>query len=323
MLNMVRKTTEEFICEARKVHGDKYDYSGVVYINSTTPVSIYCKEHGAFEQRPDNHLYGKGCKKCGRLSSGKTKTKTTNDFIEEATKVHGSFYSYKLVNYTKDNAEVVIICPLHGKFEQLPTHHLKGSGCPCCGGSKKLTREDFIERSKQVHGCFYIYKDVQYITSSSPVIIECPVHGKFKQIPAHHMRGIGCPSCAYEKHPGKYGPWWLNRNHENKEEDCIIYLLMMFNDTEKFLKLGITSKDINKRYPSKSQTGGYKYTMIKRKKTSLESAILTEMKASIDLSKSKYTPKARFGGKTECYKMDAEDKIKALINSCESKGELT
>ena len=40
-----RKTTEEFIAQAQKVHGDKYDYSLVVYVDSLTPVTIRCPEH--------------------------------------------------------------------------------------------------------------------------------------------------------------------------------------------------------------------------------------------------------------------------------------
>ena len=58
--------TEEFIRRARLVHGDKYDYSKVVYVNSTTDVCIICPIHGEFWQRPAEHLRGKGCVKCGQ-----------------------------------------------------------------------------------------------------------------------------------------------------------------------------------------------------------------------------------------------------------------
>ena len=60
----VRKTTEQFIEKARQVHGDKYDYSKVEYVNSATKVCIICPEHGEFWQRPHNHLMGKGCCAC-------------------------------------------------------------------------------------------------------------------------------------------------------------------------------------------------------------------------------------------------------------------
>jgi hypothetical protein len=60
-------TTREFIKRARRVHGDRYDYSRVNYINAKVNIIIGCSDHGWFVQRPDNHLYGKkGCSLCAR-----------------------------------------------------------------------------------------------------------------------------------------------------------------------------------------------------------------------------------------------------------------
>ena len=58
--------TTEFVRRARVIHGDKYDYSKVVYVNSKTKVCIICKEHGEFWQTPAKHLQGYGCSKCNR-----------------------------------------------------------------------------------------------------------------------------------------------------------------------------------------------------------------------------------------------------------------
>lgn len=55
---------EEFIEIARQVHGDKYDYSKVEYINNHTDICIICPKHGEFWQRPINHINGNGCPKC-------------------------------------------------------------------------------------------------------------------------------------------------------------------------------------------------------------------------------------------------------------------
>lgn len=60
-----RFTKDEFIARARKVHGDKYDYSKVEYKNARTKVKIICPIHGVFEQSPDAHLRGQGCRDCG------------------------------------------------------------------------------------------------------------------------------------------------------------------------------------------------------------------------------------------------------------------
>ena len=39
---MKKLTTEEFIERARKIHGNKYDYSKVNYVNAKTKVCIIC-----------------------------------------------------------------------------------------------------------------------------------------------------------------------------------------------------------------------------------------------------------------------------------------
>ena len=66
-----RLTTKEFIEKAKKVHGDKYDYSKVRYVNSVTKVCIVCPIHGDFWQTPNIHLFNHGCQKCSAESSSK------------------------------------------------------------------------------------------------------------------------------------------------------------------------------------------------------------------------------------------------------------
>lgn len=138
---MKRKTREEFINDAIEVHGNKYDYSKVDYINNKIEVCIICPEHGVFFQRPDRHLCGQGCPICRYIKSAKSNSKGIKQFVEEAKKIHGDKYDYSCVNYINNKTEVDIICPIHGKFSQKPTHHLiRGQGCPICDESH-LERE--------------------------------------------------------------------------------------------------------------------------------------------------------------------------------------
>lgn len=58
------KTTEEWIVEAKQVHGDKYNYSKVEYKKCETKVCINCVEHGEFWQVAQYHLSGNGCPVC-------------------------------------------------------------------------------------------------------------------------------------------------------------------------------------------------------------------------------------------------------------------
>ena len=82
--------TEQFIEKAKIIHGDKYDYSKVDYVNPKTKVCIICSEHGEFWQKPYNHLNGQGCSKCRYETLSNKYKKSTEQFIEEAKKVHGN-----------------------------------------------------------------------------------------------------------------------------------------------------------------------------------------------------------------------------------------
>jgi very-short-patch-repair endonuclease len=66
----LKKDTDSFISESIIIHGDKYDYSSVNYINNRTPVRIICKTHGEFKQIPKHHLTGSGCPLCKNKSRG-------------------------------------------------------------------------------------------------------------------------------------------------------------------------------------------------------------------------------------------------------------
>jgi len=131
-----RVTKYDFINNAKTKHGDNYEYSLVDYVNSATKIIIGCKQHGNFEQTPNSHLKGQGCPKCGFELVHKSNTLTNDSFILEAVKIHRDKYDYSLVEYMNAKDCVTIICSLHGEFDQKPTHHLQGSGCPMCRESK-------------------------------------------------------------------------------------------------------------------------------------------------------------------------------------------
>ena len=138
-----RKTKEEFLIEAKKVNGDKYDYSKVEYKNNKTEVSIICPIHGEFKMRPYSHLSGQGCPKCGAIENGFKKRIGKDEFIKRAREIHGKKYDYSKVEYVNNRTKVCITCPQHGEFWQLPYNHLSGNGCKFCKGS--LLENDISE----------------------------------------------------------------------------------------------------------------------------------------------------------------------------------
>ena len=199
---MAKLTTEEFIKKAREVHGDKYDYSKVEYVNSTTKVCIICPKHGEFLQKPAIHLQGKGCLKCGRERTAQFHSKSLEQFLQDAKKAHGNKYDYSRVKFVNFQTRVSIICPVHGEFYQSPTAHLQGSGCPKCGNDRtalRMNNDSFIKKAKAVHGDRYDYSKVQYVHNKTEVCIICREHGEFWQKPKNHLSGYGCPICSGRK----------------------------------------------------------------------------------------------------------------------------
>lgn len=141
---MSRKlTTEEFIERAKCVHGDKYDYSTVVYVNSKIKVKIICPIHGEYEQSPQVHLRGCGCTHCRSDKISKSKTEDTEYFISKSKSIYGDRYSYENTLYVNALSPIVVTCRQHGDFEILKSaSHLstKRVGCPKCSYIKFKTR---------------------------------------------------------------------------------------------------------------------------------------------------------------------------------------
>lgn len=184
-----RLTKDEFIDRSNKIHSDKYNYSLVDYENCETKVKIICQIHGIFEQTPIGHLNGRGCCSCYGNNLW-----TNEKYINECKKIHGNKYDYSKTRYISQQKKVIIICRIHGYFKQWAQHHLrKGVGCPKCAG--KINTKEFIEKANIIHKNKYIYLKTFYKNMKNMVLITCPTHGEFEQIPQKHIDGTGCPRC--------------------------------------------------------------------------------------------------------------------------------
>lgn len=191
-------TQEEIIRRFRETHGDKYDYSKLIYINIFVKVCIMCTTHDEFWQTPANHLKGKGCPKCKVEKLSNDRLSNIDEFIFKAKYIHGNTYGYNNFIYKDSQTKGYVTCHTdnHGDFLISPNNHLQGKGCPVCFGCAVLTIEEFIKRAKEIHGDKYDYSKVQYINNWTKVTIICPVHGEFEQIPANHLQCKGCNNCG-------------------------------------------------------------------------------------------------------------------------------
>jgi len=213
-----RLTTNDFIFKAKKVHGNVYDYSKTTYVRSISKVIIICSKHGEFEQTPNSHLAGNGCRLCGIEHKASLFSLKQDEFILKASKIHKNKYSYDYVVYKNNSTKVLITCPLHGNWRQAPKSHLNGYGCPICGGSKKRTFSEFVSQANQKHSNKYTYSNFKYINDKTKGLITCSKHGDFKQTPNNHLVGKGCPVCAQISKSSNLPEFLVKSNkvHKNK-----------------------------------------------------------------------------------------------------------
>ena len=128
---------------------------------------------------------------------------TQDEFIKRCDIKHNYFYDYSLVIYKELYEKIIIICPVHGEFEQTASNHLYGSGCYDCGVEKNRIKKiltaknkfiDFFENDLTTD---YEYDWDSYVNATTPMRIKCSIHGWWDTTTPHsHKSGTICPTCA-------------------------------------------------------------------------------------------------------------------------------
>ncbi len=158
-----------------------------------------------------------------------------------------------------------------------------------------------IQKANKVHGNTYDYSLTQYINCSTKLDIICKKHGPFKQYSYDHLKGSGCRKCGNERSGekliGLYREKCFDINKKLSETNGKFYLLRFSNQKEKFLKIGITSRDLKYRF------SGLKYDFEKIFVFDLKmpEAFKLEQHIKHIFKKLKYLPEIKFGGRTECF----------------------
>ena len=189
----MRRTQEDFISEATELWEGRWDYSAVEFKTTKSAVTIGCRLHGYFKQRPQEHLRHKvGCGLC----SGSFMD--TELFKDRAYRVWGDRWDYSAVEYENSSKTLRIKCPQHNKtFYQTASNHLSGKvGCNACSG-RNLTTSEFVDKLKEVWGDRWDYSKTEFKTTDDKVIVTCPKHGDFYQRAMSLLKGmVGCTECS-------------------------------------------------------------------------------------------------------------------------------
>lgn len=204
---------EKFLLKSTEIHGDSYNYDLVDFISSAKKVEIKCNHcEKTFLLRPFDHLRGRGCKSC----TLRNRTRSLDEFISIAKRIHGDSYNYNSVNYVNKRTKINIYCNTCKKtFLQNPSQHLKGQGCKICAdNSRRLDTNSFIEKARKVHNYKYNYDLTEYVDSNIKVKIFCKeCNNFFEQRPADHLQGIGCRKCAIK---------FISEQHRSNTEEFIL-----------------------------------------------------------------------------------------------------
>ncbi len=192
-------TTEEFIKKSKLIHGNKYNYSKVIYSNYTTDVLIICNQcSNVFSKTPKIHLNKLSvCPSCS-----KRKRLTTKEFIKKSIEIHGDKYDYSEAIYINNKTHLVVICrTCFDNFLVTPNMHLQQKcGCPYCNGNNRLTKDTFISTFNHIHGYNFSFDKLIIGTSNDKIILTCHKHGDYisTQKKSLYLKN-GCPMCKESK----------------------------------------------------------------------------------------------------------------------------
>jgi len=237
-------------------------------------------------------------------------------FLDSSNKKFNSKFDYSRVQYKNANTKISVICPIHGEFITTPWNHLYSKhGCASCGTdamaeqqrNKSLTKlKEYIESG--VTDYDYSLTEMSKITDKIKVI--CPTHGEFSLTADHHIRGVGCKKCADQNKTGGYTETWFNFDHTRKNIPGVLYVLEMYSDSERFIKIGITKRSIEDRYKGCK----YKYIIIGTYYASLYECFTKEQFLKEHFLQHRYLNSLNLF-KTESFCIDVKNQILKLFQS--------
>ena len=203
---------EEFIAKAKRIHGDKYDYSLVEYKKLKAKVTLICPNEHIIQQRPDNHLLGFGCKECPSRYSG---------FNQEIflQRMNGIFHDELIFNksvYINNSTPVIIECPKHGEFTKTPWRLFLGRGCLRCltefkmekGITIQMTESEFLAKIPAFIKDQFKIDFKNYRGYNKPITVICSVHGEIRLNAAQSLfnqrKTNPCDQCFLEESRARF-----------------------------------------------------------------------------------------------------------------------
>jgi len=276
-----KKTHEQFVQELKLIQPNLTVLS--VYTNNRTKITVKCCNNVLYNSSPINLLRGE-------LPSIKNSIDKTENFkaklkiIQPKLTLIGNYLNSKINVLIKDEKDLL--------YKVKPKNLLRGF-TPCILSAVNKT-EVFIKMCNEVHKNKYSYDKTIYLNNKSEVIITCPTHGDFKQLPHVHSIGNGCKLCANENNPGSYSSIYKY----SPKSEVFIYLFKFYKDNEVFYKIGLSNNPFKRQY-----NFPYKVEIISFYKSNVEELYPIEQTYHDKFKNMNinYKPKKFFAGWTECF----------------------
>lgn len=233
---------------------------------------------------------------------------TQEEYILRCKLIHGDKYDYSKTIYKSAKDKVIVICRVHGEFEVNARQHYRGHNCPKCFHYKYaqnclLTQDEVLLRAKSIWGDLFDYSDVNYIGMHRHYNIKCNNCGNiFSQTFDSHLKHKqnGCRTCTPRR--GWRRSQWIDFCKCKDRIQPMVYVVRMFNDSESFIKIGITTQSVFDRF-NRSDVK-YEYEVIKEIKGSPLFVYDKEIELHKLFRRYKYSPLIYFEGHTECFSLD-------------------
>jgi hypothetical protein len=202
-----RRNLSEFQrLSAKKFGAGVFKLDEFNYIDMKTKGVIVCPVGHRYAVSPAAHLRGDGgCKECKNAKVGKRFSDTPEEWRRKSREKHGEAYGYEKSDYRGQREKVIITCrSCNTDFEQNPTSHVQGCGCPRCGIEKSRNAKfltdaeirEMVEACSALHAIHYAYVSSFLDDGRVFINLECPKHGPFSQRLDHHRKGHGCVHCC-------------------------------------------------------------------------------------------------------------------------------
>ena len=186
---------KENLNKAIAIHGDIFDVDFNTYTQLRKDVHITHKKSGKEYWINFGNFIRGGLPK--EIRDDDERRANFENFIEKSTIAHNGYYDYSKVEYINSSSKVLITCPEHGDFWQLPNDHIKGFKCPKCkADNHRVKLSDFVKKAREIHGDKYTYIESSWNGTATPVQAICPHHGNITLMPSSHLEGSECLYCA-------------------------------------------------------------------------------------------------------------------------------